>query len=284
MKRYVLFGILSMLLCGVLFAQSRPTRYFVGMDGPVKSARLEIAQLTRKGDSVVEGPRTLKKTDEVNEDGTETVSKEYKPDGSVDSKQVNYYEPDGTAKESLVYRSGDRLSIRIHYEWGSNGSRMEITRYGEDGSIISKDVRGLDRSTSQVTGDKRDKDGNVVEKMVATKDAEGRHGETRTSFKSGAVSGEVKTVILSDRQNERQFYDAEGVLKAKIVTTIDHKGEWVERTTYDGDGKLVKKDSYERDYDTQGNWIKQVVSKWNPQTGKSEPTEVHYRTITYYEK
>ena len=98
------------------------------------------------------------------------------------------------------------------------------------------------------------------------------------------MSGEVKTVILSDRQNERQFYDAEGVLKSKIVTTIDHKGEWVERASYDGDGKLVKKDSYERTYDAQRNWIKQVVSKWNPQTGNSEPTEVHYRTITYFEK
>ena len=68
------------------------------------------------------------------------------------------------------------------------------------------------------------------------------------------------------------------------MTTIDHKGEWVERATYDGAGKLLNKDSYEREYDGHGNWIKQVVSKWNPQTGKSEPTEIHYRTITYFER
>ncbi len=268
----------------MVFAQNQSTRYFVGLDWHVKLARHEVAQLSRKGDSVVQGPKILLKTEEVNEDGTETVSKEYKPDGSVSSKQVIFYYPDGRAKESLVYRNEDRLLIRMLYDFSGGGNRMEIIIYGDDGSIVSKEVRGLDRSTSLIEGDRRDKDGNIQERLVATKDAAGRTGETRTSFKSGAVSGEVKTVILSARQNERQFYDAEGILKLKIVTTVDHKGEWVERATYDGNGKLVKKDSYERKYDEKGNWIKQVVSKWNPQSGKSEPTEIHYRTITYYEK
>jgi len=73
-------------------------------------------------------------------------------------------------------------------------------------------------------------------------------------------------------------------LKSKIVTTVDHKGEFVERATYDGGGALREKDSYEREYDARGNWIKQIILKWNPQTEKSEMIQVYYRTITYYEK
>lgn len=58
----------------------------------------------------------------------------------------------------------------------------------------------------------------------------------------------------------------------------------MERATYDAEGKLREKVNYEREYDTRGNWIKQVVSKWNPQTEKSEMTQVYYRAITYYEQ
>jgi len=97
------------------------------------------------------------------------------------------------------------------------------------------------------------------------------------------MSGKVVTVSLSARQFEQRFYDPEGVLTSKIVTTVEHKGEWVERVTYDAEGNLREKVNYEREYDTRGNWIKQVVSKWNPQTEKSEMTQVYYRAITYYE-
>ena len=97
------------------------------------------------------------------------------------------------------------------------------------------------------------------------------------------MSRKEVTVTLSARQFEQQFYDSEGVLTSKIVTTVDHKGEWVERATYDAEDNLRDKVNYEREYDARGNWIKQVVSKWNPQTEKSEMTQVYYRTITYYE-
>jgi hypothetical protein len=51
-------------------------------------------------------------------------------------------------------------------------------------------------------------------------------------------------------------------------------------------GKPLHKfqDNYEREYDKHGNWIKQAISKWNPETGKSDLAEVYYRTITYYER
>jgi hypothetical protein len=44
-----------------------------------------------------------------------------------------------------------------------------------------------------------------------------------------------------------------------MVITQDHKGERVEWTTYDGQGTLRTKESFKREYDSHGNWFKQIV-------------------------
>jgi len=283
MKRTFIFCLISILLSGSLFAQKGGRRLFVGIDGPVKSVRLEVAKLTSSEDSVVEGPRILSSADEANEDGSLTISRRYRPDGIVNFKQVTSFLPDGRAKESLVYSDEEKLSTRMLYHYDSGGNRMEMFHYSADGTIDSTSIRYLDGSLSLIEGETRDKSGNLREHEVSTRTVYGLSEQTRSLYKESRMSGKVVTVILSARQNEQQSYDAAGVLKSKILTTVDQKGEWVERATYDAEGKLREKVNYEREYDTRGNWIKQVVSKWNPQTEKSEMTQVYYRAITYYE-
>jgi len=282
MKRTFILCLISMLLSGSLFAQNSARRLFVGIDGPVKSVRLEVAKLTPDGDSVVEGPRILSSADEANEDGSLTISRRYRPDGIVSFKQVTSFLPDGRANESLVYSDKEKLSTRMLYHYDSGGNRMEMFHYSADGTIGSRSIRYLDGSLSLIEGETRDKSGNLREHEVSTRSASGLNEQTRSSYKENKMSGKAVTVTLSARRFEQRFYDPEGVLTSKIVTTVDHKGEWVERATYDAEGSLREKVNYEREYDTRGNWIKQVVSKWNPQTEKSEMTQVYYRAITYY--
>ena len=284
MKQSFIFCLFSILLSGSLFAQNSARKLFVGIDGPVKSVRLEGSKLTSNGDSVVEGPRILASADEANEDGTLTISRRYRPDGVVNFKQVTSYHPNGRADESLVYSSEDRLSSRMIYYYDSGGNRMEIFYYGNDGTITSKSITYLDQGLSLIIGETRDNGGNLREQEVSNRASSGQRVQTRSYYKESKMSGKEVTVILSAQKHEKQIYDAEGVLKSKIVTTVDRKGEWVERATFDGEGNLREKVSYEREYDARGNWIKQVISKWNPQTEKSEMTQVFYRTITYYEK
>ena len=283
MKRMFILCLINILLSGSLFAQNSARRLFVGIDGPVKSVRLEVAKLIPDGDSVVEGPRILSSADEANEDGSLTISRRYRPDGIVNFKQVTSFLPDGRARESLVYSDEEKLSTRMLYHYDSGGNRMEMFHYSADGTIDSTSIRYLDGSLSLIEGETRDKSGNLREHEVSTRTGSGLSEQTRSLYKESRMSGKVVTVILSARQNEQRSYDAEGVLKSKILTTVDQKGEWVERATYDAEGKLREKVNYEREYDTRGNWIKQVVSKWNPQTEKSEMTQVYYRAITYYE-
>jgi YD repeat-containing protein len=283
MKRMFILCLINILLSGSLFAQNSARRLFVGIDGPVKSVRLEVAKLIPDGDSVVEGPRILSSADEANEDGSLTISRRYRPDGIVNFKQVTSFLPDGRARESLVYSDEEKLSTRMLYHYDSGGNRMEMFHYNADGTIGSRSIRYLDGSLSLIEGETRDKSGNLREHEVSTRSASGLNEQTRSFYKENKMSGKVVTVSLSARQFEQRFYDPEGVLTSKIVTTVEHKGEWVERVTYDAEGNLREKVNYEREYDTRGNWIKQVVSKWNPQTEKSEMTQVYYRAITYYE-
>ena len=284
MKQLFILFLGSVLLSGSLFAQTSARRLFVGIDGPVKSVRLEVVKLSPNGDSIVEGPRILYSTDEADEDGSLTISRRYRPDGIVMFKQVTSYLPDGRAKESLVYSSEEKLSTRMLYYYDSGGNRMEMSHYSADGTIDSTSIRYLDGSLSLIKSETRDKSGNLREQEVSKRDTSGLSEQTRTSYKENKMSGKVVMVSLSPRQFEQQFFEAEGVLKSKNVITVDQKGEWVERATYDGEGNLREKDSYDRKYDARGNWIKQVLSKWNQQTEKSEMTQVYYRDITYYEK
>jgi YD repeat-containing protein len=283
MKRMFILCLISILLSGSLFAQNSARRLFVGIDGPVKSVRLEVAKLIPDGDSVVEGPRILSSANEANEDGSLTTSRRYRPNGIVNFKQVTSFLPDGRARESLVYSDEEKLSTRMLYHYDNGGNRMEMFHYNADGTTGSRSIRYLDGSLSLIEGETRDKSGNLREHEVSTRSASGLNEQTRSFYKENKMSGKVVTVSLSARQFEQRFYDPEGVLTSKIVTTVEHKGEWVERATYDAEGNLREKVNYEREYDTRGNWIKQVVSKWNPQTEKSEMTQVYYRAITYYE-
>ena len=283
MKKSFIYCLMSILLSGSIFAQNSGRKLFVGIDGPVKSVSLEVSKLTSNGDSVVEGPRILTGADEANEDGTLIISRRYRPDGVVNFKQVTTFHPNGRADESLVYSSEERLSTRMLYFYESSGNRIESFYYDIDGTIASKSIKYLDESLSLISSETRDKSGNLREQEVSNRTDSGISGQqTRSLYKENKISGKVVTVPLSAQKFEQQIYDAEGVLKSKNVITVDRKGEWVERATYDGEGNLREKDSYERKYDERGNWIKYVLSKWNPQTEKSEATQVFYRTITYY--
>src|SRR5215468_4035639 len=223
MKGTFIFCLISILLSGSLFAQNTARRLFVGIDGPVKSVRLEVAKLTPDGDSVVEGPRILSSANEANEDGSLTISRSYRPDGTVNSKQVTSYHPDGRAKESLVYSGEERLSTRIlyHYDSDSGGNRMEMFHYSADGTIDSTSIRYLDGSLSLIEGETRDKSGNLREHEVSTRTVYGLKDQTRSFYKENKMSGKVVTVTLSAGRFEQRYYDPEGVLKSKIVTTVD---------------------------------------------------------------
>jgi TonB family protein len=84
---------------------------------------------------------------------------------------------------------------------------------------------------------------------------------------------------------ENAYYPVPGAaLTGKEVYKYDEKGNIVEMTMVNPDGTLLSKEVYSYELDAFGNWTKMTTSVAVIEGGKIsyEPTEVTYRTISYY--
>jgi TonB family protein len=84
---------------------------------------------------------------------------------------------------------------------------------------------------------------------------------------------------------ENAYYPVPGAaLTGKEVYKYDDKGNIIEMTLVNSDGSLLSKEVYAYEFDALGNWTKMTTSVAVIEGGKInyEPTEVTYRTISYY--
>src|ERR671932_1081221 len=87
-----------------------------------------------------------------------------------------------------------------------------------------------------------------------------------------------------NRVDNAYFLEAGGTLTGKEVYKYDDKGNIVEMTLHNPDGSLLAKEVYAYEFDAVGNWVKMTTSVAIIEGGKItfEPSEVTYRTISYY--
>jgi protein TonB len=84
---------------------------------------------------------------------------------------------------------------------------------------------------------------------------------------------------------ENAYFPVPGAaLTGKEVYKYDDKGNIVEMTLLNADGSLLSKEVYSYEFDQFGNWTRMTTSVAVIEGGKLsyEPTEVTYRTISYY--
>jgi protein TonB len=87
-----------------------------------------------------------------------------------------------------------------------------------------------------------------------------------------------------NRVDNAYFLAAGGSLTGKEVYKYDDKGNIVEMTLHNDDGSLLSKETYAYEFDAVGNWVKMTTSVAIIEGGRVtfEPSEVTYRTISYY--
>src|SRR5207248_2901521 len=75
-----------------------------------------------------------------------------------------------------------------------------------------------------------------------------------------------------------------GSLTGKEVYKYDERGNMVEMTLHNDDGSLLAKEVYTYEFDAVGNWTKMTTAVAVMEGGQVsfEPSEVTYRTISYY--
>lgn len=282
MRRSLSVLLITVSLVTAHLAQNNSRILMSGVVGPVRSVRIEAARFVSNGDTLVEEPRVLTVTEEVNENGTMSVYRAYRSDGSVFSRNVRFCLLNGSPREILRYAGEDVLLSRELFHNEIGGKRLEKFEYESDGSVRSHEVKHLNPGMNLIGGERRDKNGDLIETAVAHSDSNGRIRQTRVMYKDGKVVSKVVSGNVSANQNEVLEYDASDVLTSRMLLVFDHKSRTVERATYDAEGRLKSKDHFGHEDDSHGNWTKQVHSKWNSKTAKLEPFQVAYRTITYY--
>jgi TonB family protein len=99
------------------------------------------------------------------------------------------------------------------------------------------------------------------------------------------VTLEVAAYDIKGAKIENAYYPIPGAaVTGKEVYKYDDKGNIIEMTLQDEKGTLLSKETYAYEFDQFGNWTKMTTSVAVIENGKItfEPTEVTYRTISYY--
>jgi TonB family protein len=99
------------------------------------------------------------------------------------------------------------------------------------------------------------------------------------------VTLEVAAYDIKGAKIENAYYPVPGAaITGKEVYKYDDKGNIVEMILQDEKGTLLSKETYTYEFDQFGNWTRMTTSVAVIENGKItfEPTEVTYRTISYY--
>src|SRR3569832_395310 len=236
--------------------------------GQVKSVLIEFAKVTDQGGKWVEGPRTPWLSTTYDRQGNLSEEDQLYEVVELNFKSIFTYDPPGQIKEGIEYDYQGKPAFKWSYTHDPGKKIIEESRYEPNGVLFSKSSYHYDA------------DGNLVE-------------EERLHSHS---ANDLKWVYLYDeacRKVEESFYvvraqgllnTVESTLDSKIVFSYDAKGNLLEEPRYDAAATVKSKKSYRYEYDTAGNWIKQTAREWVNHADKTyfEPTEVTYRTITYY--
>ena len=134
--------------------------------------------------------------------------------------------------------------------------------------------------------------------LDSTKEQDGLLGSVRRvrtetakiELKDGrAVEGplqlvEITTYGVKGNRVENSSYPLKGGLAGKEEYKYDERGNITAMTLRDDNGAILSREAYDYEFDKFGNWTKMTTSLVVFENGelKREPTEVTYRTVTYY--
>lgn len=252
MKKLCLALVPGLLLVSVAMAGAKTDRERAGLVGPVRTVSSVTTLPTGTGERV-----------------------------------VSVYDANGNEIEAALYHGpaiGGSLAEKSIHSYDAEGHRTATATYNGDGVLLKKTTYAYDARgnlTEMVSSD----DAGLIEKTAYTCDEKGQPTEEVVYYAHGAVT--LRSVYSYDPKGNRTqslSYAHDGSV-TKTVYTYDTKGNVTACATYAADGSLTDNLTYTYEFDSTGNWIKQMESICDPlaQSGKSAcaPSAVLSRTITY---
>jgi len=106
----------------------------------------------------------------------------------------------------------------------------------------------------------------------------------KTEFRSNGDFMWRHVYKYNGNQKEEFVYLENGTLSRRELSILDDKGNEIETTDFDSDGKVTAKISYTYEYDANGNWTKRTSTRkgGNETLMRLDPGNIQIRTITYY--
>ena len=258
----VIASILSILLSGCqrgLSEAATSDRKLEGLQGAIKSVRVETSKFIKQANDYSEGPREVVKTDSFNSRGN-LVEESYSTiDGNFLYKVEYSYDESGRKTEGTVLDPKGNQRQRRVYSYDDKANLDEQVNYNADGGLHSKSEYSYDDRGNLIEWDTFNAKGALVDRWVYDYDDKGnRNVETR--------------------------YFADGSVDTKHVYALDEKGNRIEASNYNARGELKEKEKYTYEFASTGNWIKKTTSKAIQNSGSQdfEPVEVTYRELAYY--
>lgn len=284
MKRSASLALFVLFATGSLLGQQphtrRPGPYLIY--GPVHTFRDEHATITERNGQLVEGPRVLVQTFTYNEDGTKQERVSYLPDGSIEHKIVDRYEPDGRLIESANFDGSDHLLTRTVNTYDNQKELIEQVDYRADGSIMNRTTfrrRGNERQTETVVYDEH---GAVIGQTSSTSITHIGRSDSQTigRFNNRGMSIQGSVVENPDGSQEFTHSRSDGTFYREVNIPLEQHGN--ERVKYKPDGTILSHERFTREFDSYGNLIKTTRSAAKGDSPNFVPVDVTYRTLTYY--
>jgi hypothetical protein len=257
--------------------------------GQVRAIRTERAPILDRDGKYIEGSRTLLQETTYTSQGHKATEINYDSDGTISIKRVFSYNADGQLKEVIEYKSDGSLIRRRGYIL--DGNNIKEVAYKGDGTLDSdKVVSTFDDNGRQIGVATFGAEGRPSIKAVITYRSEGKVIEVTTcadDINGGMIApgSGGRMLVLSDAAKDKMKGIPpclDGLLISKSVFTLDNVGSIAEVATFTPDNSLIGKQTYDREFDSIGNWIKETMSNWNAKSNGFQKSYVTYRTITYY--
>ena len=214
--------------------------------------KVESEEFYYRGEQIVPGSnkRSVYFYDEKS--NTEEVLS-YTEAGFRISKEVLTFDSEGRIKEVASYNHEGSPTRRV-YEYDDIGNKTEIIFYKKTDDFVSMRMKHyLNKGRTDLVAD--DDSYEIESRAVNTYD------------KQGHLIGAL-------------IFKADGSLNYKWRLIYNTEGQRVRVSVYDSNGTIRLTESYSYEYDSEGNWTKQVISGW--EFGKGSHDRLKVRTIEYY--
>ena len=285
MIRILLATLTIAIAAGANLAQQRLVREKPAAPGTVRTIRTEKRQLA----AVTSQQAGVMVTTTILDDKDRLLEvAEYLPGGNPDTKLALTYDQNGHELERAYYIH-DELTGRSTTRYDRRNRKIEELSLYSDGKLRSKLLYKYDRRGKR-TGFDLKPDGASVKRFVSTLDLRGnelerieydddgtqerryvyrydragnRVSEIHHYTKDGKVRSSRETYVYDrNRQVIEHSLYFDGVLESRKTYKRDARGNQTEKIETDSKQRIVEKQSWSYEFDSEGNPARITVSEW----------------------